>query len=135
MLRDVVLFTDAVAAVTTYLADTLGVATAKRIPNPRPDEFFRVFRAGGASRDVVIDDATIVVEAWAPTDEEADDLAQLARAHLLAIAGHTLDDGTLIYGVTEVAGPADLPDPLSAQSRSTATYQVRTRGVALDTAS
>lgn len=135
MIHDPVLFPDAAAAVTTYLADTLGVATAKRIPNPRPDQFYRVLRAGGAARDVVIDDAAIVVEAWASTDEEADDLAQLARAHLLAIASHQLDDGTLIYGVTESAGPADLPDPLSSQSRSTATYQVRVRGAALEAAS
>lgn len=135
MIRDVVVFPDAVAAVTSYLSGALGVPTSKRIPNPRPAEFYRVFRAGGTSRDVVIDDATIVVEAWAPSDEEADDLAQLARGHLLAIAGHTLDDGTLVYGATEVAAPADLPDPVSAQSRSTATYQVRVRGVSIDTAS
>lgn len=135
MIRDVIVFDDACAAVTGYLADALGVATAKRVPNPRPNQFFRVLRVGGTSRDHVIDDATVVVEAWALTDEEADDLAQLARGHLLAIANHRTDDGTLIYGVTEVAGPADLPDPLSSQARSSATYQVRTRGAAITGAS
>ena len=135
MIRDLVLFPDAVAAITTYLADATGVATAKRVPNPRPDQFYRVIRIGGTARDVVIDDATLAVEAWALTDGEADDLANLARAHLLAIANHVLDDGTVIYGVTEVAAPADLPDPTSSQSRSTATYGARIRGAALTGAS
>lgn len=131
---DPVLFLDAAAAVATHLNDTLGVATAGKVPNPRPAEFYRVLRVGGVAREKVMDDATIVVEAWAPTDEEADDLAQLARAHLLAMVNVTVAD-VLVYRVVDVAGPANLPDPLSNQSRSTATYTVTTRGFSLETAS
>lgn len=133
-MRDVVLFPDAAAAVCTLLNTTLGVTTDTKVPNPRPDEFYRVQRVGGTSREIVVDDATIVVEAWAPTDQEAADLAQLARAHLLAAQNDTYD-GTLIYRVIDVGAPGLLPDPLSGSPRSTATYQVTVRGVSLATAS
>lgn len=133
-MRDAVLFPDTAAAVCTYLNTTLGVQTSNKVPNPRPAEFYRVQRVGGTSRELVIDDATIVVEAWAPTDEEADDLAQLARAHLLAIYNDTVGE-TLLYRAVDVAAPGLLPDPISGSPRSTATYQVTARGVALDAAS
>lgn len=133
-MRDAVLFPDAVAAVCTLLRSTLGVDTDSKVPTPRPTEFYRVQRVGGTSRDVVIDDATVTVEAWAPTVEEADDLAQLARAHLRAVHNDSVD-GALLYRVIEIAGPGLLPDPISGSPRSTATYQVTVRGVALDAAS
>lgn len=133
-MRDAVLFPDTAAAVASFLNDTLGVETSNRVPNPRPAEFYRVQRVGGVSREIVIDDALILVEAWASTDGEADDLAQLARAHLLAICGDHVD-GVLLYRAVDASAPALLPDTLSGQSRSTATYQVSARGVALDTAS
>lgn len=133
-MADPVLFADAAAAVATHLSDTLGVQTCARVPNPRPAEFYRIIRVGGATRERVMDDATIVVEAWAPTDQEADDLAQLARAHLLALI-NTYVDGTLVYRVTDVAAPANFPDPISGVSRVTATYVVTTRGLVLDAAS
>lgn len=133
-MADPVLFGDAAAAVATHLNDTLGVQTCGRVPNPRPSEFYRVLRVGGVTRERVMDDATVVVEAWAPTDQEADDLAQLARAHLLALVNTDID-GTLVYRVTDVAAPSNFPDPISGVSRVTATYTVTTRGFALETAS
>lgn len=133
-MREPVLFPDAVAAVTTWLADNLGLPTCETVPNPRPDVFYRVQRVGGAARDVVVDDATIVVEAWSVSPEEAMDLAQLARAYLHALVNTYVDD-TLVYRVSDVAGPASLPDPLSNQARVTATFQVTVRGAALATVS
>lgn len=133
-MRDVVLFPDTAAAVCTHLRTTLGVDTDVKVPTDRPAEFYRVQRVGGVSREMVMDDATIVVEAWAPSEEEADDLAQLARAHLLAISNDYVGD-TLLYRCVDVAAPGLLPDPISGSPRSTATYQVTARGVALDTAS
>lgn len=133
-MRDAVLFPDVAAAVCTYLRTTLGVPTGSKVPNPRPDEFYRVQRIGGVSRSVVLDDALLVVEAWAPTDQEADDLAQLARAHLLALCSDHVGS-TLLYRATDASAPALLPDPVSGSPRSTATYQVTARGVALDAAS
>jgi hypothetical protein len=131
---DPVLFTDAAAAVASHLNTTLGVETGSRVPLPRPEEFYRVIRVGGVAREKVMDDATIVVEAWAPTDEEADDLAQLARAHLLAMVNVWVE-GTLVYRVVDIAAPANLPDPISGVSRVTATYTVTTRCLSLETAS
>lgn len=133
-MRDAVLFPDTAEAVCTYLRTTLGVATGARVPNPRPAEFYRVRRSGGSSREVVMDDAIIFVEAWAPTDQEADDLAQLARAHLLAIQGDHVGS-TLLYRAVDLSGPGLDPDPISGSARSTATYQVTARGVSLDAAS
>lgn len=129
-MRDAVLFPDAAKAVATYLNDALDVTTDIKVPNPRPATFLRVQRVGGPSREVVIDDATVVVEAWAPTDQAAENLAQLARAHLLALHGDTVGT-TLIYRCIDVGGPGRLPDPASGSPRSTATYQVTVRGAAL----
>ena len=75
-----------------------------------------------------------VVEAWAPTVEEASDLAQLARAHILATENEQ-HAGALLYRAFELGAPGDDPDPLSGDPRFTATYRVTARGVALDTAS
>jgi transposase InsO family protein len=132
--RDVVLFPDVAAVAATFLRDVLGVQTSNQPPNPRPDQFYVVRRVGGISRSVVMDDATVIVEAWALTDEEAADLAQLARAHLLAIAGDVID-GVTVWRVVDVGGPANLPDPTSGQSRMTATYQISARGSSLSAAS
>lgn len=133
-MRDVVLFPDVTEAVCSFLNDTLGVTTGATVPDPRPAEFYRVRRIGGASREVVVDDALVVLEAWAPTEQEADDLAQLARAHLLSICSDHVGS-TLLYRVTDASAPAFLPDPVSGVPRSTATYQVAARGVSLTTAS
>lgn len=132
--RDIVLFPDAAAVVADFLNTALGVQTTNVVPNERPDQFYLVRRVGGTDRDVVLDDASVIVEAWALTDEEAEDLAQLARAHLLAIAGDAIG-GTTVSRVRTIGAPANLPDPLSGQSRVTATYQFTTRGSRLEAAS
>lgn len=134
MLRTPVLFPDVAEAVATYLADVLEVDTTNVIPNPRPETFVVVQRVGGVGREVVVDDALVVVDAWSLNDGEASDLAQLARAHLLAIQNEFVGD-TLIYQVVDGSAPGRLPDPLSSHSRFTATYTVTVRGSALEPAS
>lgn len=128
MSQPVVVFPDAAAAVTGRLADLLDVPTDVRVPNPRPEEFILVRRVGGTRRDIVTDEATITIEAWAQDEAAAHDLAQLARAYVHAMAGSAEGD-VRVYRVGEFAGPASLPDPDSAQSRYTLTVTVAVRGV------
>lgn len=129
-----VFFSDTVTVVRTLLLDGLddhgygSVAVVSRVPNPRPTSFLRVFRTGGPRMNLVADDAQVTVEAWASTDTAAHDLLQAARGLIVAARG-TVVDGTTVYRVAEVSGPAWLPDPLSDQSRYTQTFTVATRGV------
>jgi hypothetical protein len=126
-MRPVVVFPDAAAVVTTYLTDALTVHVGTLIPKPRPTSFVYVRRVGGTARDVVIDDATLAVECWAATQAAAHDLAQTARAELHALAGDVVD-GVTVFRVIDIAGPADLPDPVSDQARYTFTVAVAVRG-------
>lgn len=136
-MSEVVVFPDAVALTLTYLASVLpehgyDVPTCQRVPNPRPAVFVRVLRVGGPRLNLVVDAATLTVEAWAADDDDAMALAQLTRALLHAMAGTTVD-GVAIYRVQEFAGPAMQPDAVSDQPRAVATYSVETRGAAVPT--
>lgn len=94
------------------------------IPKQRPPEFLLVLSGGGTQRDLVVDNPTIIVEAWADRPSRAIELAQAARGLM-----HWFTDinGTPVYNVSEFAAPGDLPDPLSHQARYTATYSVPMR--------
>lgn len=102
------------------------LSTVNRIPNPRPAEFVRVLGVGGVTRDRVTDVPTLAVEAWASTRSRAAELAQQVRAIMHSLEGASTA-GYAVLEVTEFAGPADLPDPLSDQHRYTATYAVAIR--------
>lgn len=125
-----VLFPDTAAAAAAYLDSVLSVAVVTHVPNPRPDEFVTLRRTGGPRETLVSDGAQITVESWGPDDETAHDNAQTARAYLHAAAG-TVIEGVQFYRVDELAGPVNLPDPESAQSRFTFTVIVGARGAAL----
>lgn len=129
-MREAVAFPDATAVICEYLRDVTGKTTGNKVPNPRLDEFYVVQRVGGVRRSIVLDDATLVVEAWALTDQAAMDLAELARAHLSAICGDFVG-AELVYRVTEGGGVGNLPDPLSNHSRVTFTVVATVRGAAL----
>ncbi len=130
-----ILFPDAAAAAIGALNAQLGalgftgVPVRSRVPNPRPTRFLLVFRTGGPAVNVVTDAAQLTVEAWATSDVEAHDLAQVARAIVTGIEG-TVTGGVTVYGVDELGGPGYLPDPVSAQSRFTFTVTVHVRGAA-----
>lgn len=126
-MNDLVVFPDAAALVAGHLATSLGVSTAGKVPNPRPEEFIVVRRVGGPRRNVVTDEATLTVECWSDSDEAAHDLAQLARATIHQMVGEMFDD-TPVYRVTEFSGPVHLPDPTSTQPRYTFTVAVAMRG-------
>lgn len=102
------------------------LVTTNRTPDPRPAEFVKVILVGGVRRDRVTDVPTLAVEAWASTRVRAAALAQEVRAIMASLEGATMA-GYSIQDVDEYAGPGDLPDPLSGQSRYTATYAVPIR--------
>ncbi len=114
------------AAVSPYGVDA---PVSTQIPNPRPPKFVRLFRTGGPSRDVVVDDAQVTFECWANSDTDAADMALVVRAVILAVA-NTDAGGDLLYRAREFSGPARLPDE-SGQHRYSWTVQVSTRGVPL----
>lgn len=122
-----IVFPDAVEVVCDHLRTELDpTPVVSRVPTTRPAAFVRVMRVGGVRRNLVTDEATLTVEAWAASEQAAHDLAQLARAHIYAMPG----DGD-VYRVTEFSGPALLPDPLSDQPRYSLTVAVATVGAAV----
>lgn len=132
-MSDSVLFTDAAALVIDELRAALeerdnDAAVGHSAPNPRPPAgFVLVRRVGGLRRDLVTDEPMLVIEAWHPSAATAHDLIQTARLVVHAMHGRAVD-GVPVYRVTEVSGPAFLPDPLSDQPRYTMTVQVAVRG-------
>jgi hypothetical protein len=124
-----VTFPDAVALLIDYLNDNIVEPVVHRIPNPRPATFVTVRRTGGPKRNLVTDQAQVTVESWAASDEDAHDLAQEVRALLNDLGdGVKSLDGVAVYRCDELAGPADLPDPLSDQARFTQSFSVALRG-------
>lgn len=128
-MRPLVRFTNAVHVVGEYLKGVMPDETiGQRVPNPRPDRFVTLRRVGGVRRSLVSDAATITYECWGASEDDAAQLAQDVRMWLLAMPGHIFDDDRPVYSVTEVAGPAHLPDPRSAQARHVGTASVHLRG-------
>jgi hypothetical protein len=132
---ELITFPDATAVVLSAM-EVLDVATRDRVPTDRDllndllaevNTFVLCRRVGGPSRDRVVDDASVTLEAWAPTPEVAHDLLQDARAVLHSLPG-TVVDGVPVYQVQEFAGPAFLADPISDHPRYTLTASVSLRG-------
>jgi hypothetical protein len=121
-----IVFPDATATVITGLDAALTEPVSSRVPNPRPATFVTVQRAGGPRRNIVTDEATLIVESWAATPAAAHDLAQNARATIHALLGTSVD-GVRILRTEETSGPAYLPDPDSQQARYTQTFSVALR--------
>ena len=120
-------FLDVPLLVCAYLrASSLltGLYVGTNVPPTRPAEFFRVLRTGGAKETLRSEAAQITVEAWAQTEARASDLLSTARAILNAADAQ-------LFGVREFSGPANLPDPTTAQIRFTMSFQIRARGTAV----
>lgn len=137
---EVIVFPDATLLFADYLRDELadrgytGLHVGTRIPNPRPAQFVRVLRTGGTQRNVIVDETQLTVECWASSEKAAQDMAQLARALIVAARGQVLD-GTPVYRVVDITGPGSLPsgpvhtpDPLSGQERYSFSMLVACRG-------
>jgi hypothetical protein len=120
-------FGDAAGLAITVAEAAVTPPVSGDVPNPRPDRFATITRHGGVSRHRLIDEATLVIEAWGATPADAHDLAQAIRSALFAASG-TEVDGWTIYQVEDSAGPGDLPDPHSDQPRVTTTMVFPVRG-------
>lgn len=101
---------DLEAAACAYLAEHVGV-TATSVLNPRPpdDTFLRITRAGGQGRNLVQSDIRLLVEAWAPDEVDAFNLARLAYAHLWAAQFGRI--GEVLVMAIELTEPTNYPDP------------------------
>lgn len=119
-------FPDAEAAVRAYLLPGIrgrypGLILATRVPDPRPAKWLRIMRTGGPRESMFVDRPQITLEAWAGNEGDAANLLEDARALLNAANGQ-------LFGVEELGGPANLPDPTTAQIRYTMTLWIRIRG-------
>lgn len=118
-------FPDAETEVRAYLRPFFpGLRISSRVPDPRPAAWLRIMRTGGQRETIVSDRPQITMEAWAATETEAVELLGNARAYINAADGR-------IFGVVEISGPANLPDPTTAQIRYTMSVWIRIRGQAI----
>lgn len=60
-----------IVEVVKVLGDAMGVNVSTRVPNPRPNRFVRVTRAGGR-RDYGIDHMLLIVECWSKNEGQAE---------------------------------------------------------------
>lgn len=129
-----IVFPDGAALVAGWLRSTLpgyGVngPVVTDIPNPRPATFTRVERLGGVDRNLVTDAPTLDIQRWDPDKHSAMADLQIIRGllHDLARSGQTID-GTPVYRVVEIQGPASQQDPASKSPRATWVAEVWLRG-------
>lgn len=121
-------FPDSAAAVISVVDAAVAEPVRSRPPNPRPAAFVTVRRVGGVRRNLVVDEATLSVEAWAATEQAAHDLAQQARAAIHAAQGTVVAGYGTCYRSDEVGGPVWDPDPESEQARYSFSVSVAFRG-------
>lgn len=128
MTDEEVTFADAVDVAVTVLNDAIGAPPAHGlVPNPRPARFYRVRRFGGPRQNRVTDGAQLRVESWGTDDTDASDMAETAR-HALHAASGTVVNGTTVYLVEELSGPAEMPDLESTQPRVIQNFVFPCRG-------
>lgn len=130
-MAEAIAFPDAEAVAYSWLtaqlaarSDTAAVGTMK--PGDGTTRFVRVLRVGGPRRNMVQDDAMVVFDCYDAEQVDASNLATLVRALVGAMVGETVD-GHMVYDVTEVGGPANLPDEFG-NPRYTYTAQILLRG-------
>lgn len=102
--------TSPLAEAIRVLRDGTGLPVSVTVPNPRPNRFLRVTRAGGR-RDRSVDHMLLIVECWAADSVQAEQDA-IAVHTLLLLAPDGSDVITAFTGATIV----DFPDPDPAVS-------------------
>lgn len=124
---------DAAALVAAHLRSVLpgyGVTgpVVTRVPNPRPARWTLCRRIGGVARNVVVDGPMLDVQRWIDDDEhQAMDDLQVIRAVIRSLPGQVVD-GTQVYRVIEIQGPAMQDDTASQTRRATYVAEVLIRG-------
>lgn len=108
MTLPVVVFPDLELWATGYLRTALG-AEADHVGNQDDTSAAKrvvVRRDGGPQLSPVTEDARLGVRVFAPTEQEATDLARLTQAHLAASVGQGP-----VRRYRGLSGPSALPDP------------------------
>lgn len=100
------------------------VFVGNAVPKQRRDRMVIVRRDGG-NRAGHRDNARVGLNVWAPTEQEATDLARLVAALMYA-----LPTGAPILAVTQLSGPTPIAEE-SKQSRRYLVFEVATRGTSL----
>lgn len=127
-----VIFGDVVELVIAYLAEhapDLIVGTEFKKPTSKPT--VTINRSGGPQSLRVADQAYVSFDVWAPSTwnglADAHDVAQTVRSIVGSMTGAVVN-GTPIYRVSELAGPARLPSPDRETDRWTFALAVTFRG-------
>jgi hypothetical protein len=118
-------FPDIEELLTAYLGAALGVPAGTR--SSTADTYLRILRTGGPAPTRVTDSPQVTVEAYDPLESGALRLLGSARRELADLPGTELA-GWSVKSVTEMGGPANLPDPNSTSKRYTMTAVVQIRG-------
>lgn len=66
-------------------ASGVGAPAFYSVPSERPEAFATVELTGGARRSVALEDARLAVQCWGPTRRAALELAEAAKAAVLAM--------------------------------------------------
>jgi hypothetical protein len=116
-------FPDVENDVRLFAAGFVTVPVKIIVPNPRPDDFIRVWRTGGSAVNRILDAPLITAESWGSTGKIALDNLNLVREGMFN--GYTAMH--LVRGVEEVTGPYYDPDPVSGTERYSLTWRLMVR--------
>ena len=101
------------------------VAVTAKVPNPRPERLVRLTRVGGPATSRIVDTPLLLLEAWAPTEKETQELLNDARALVLRTGRHM--PGLFVRRAAEVGGPSMDPDPDTDSPRWRCTVELTVR--------
>lgn len=119
-------YPDIIALLRAYLLPIVSVPVASRVPDPRPAQWVQLRRVGGTQQRPVRDQPRVDAIAWADSDPDAWDLAELVRRSVHGLTG-TTTLGPVVYRVDETLGPRQLDDELTGSPRVWATYSISIR--------
>lgn len=118
-------FPDIEDLLSTHLGTALGVPVGTRMASV--STFVRILRTGGPAPTRVTDSPQVTIEAYHPRESGALALMGQARRVLADLPGTELD-GWAVKSVTELGGPANLPNPTTESHRYTYSAVVQIRG-------
>lgn len=119
------MFLDIEGEYVSIIRQQVRVDAATVVPDPRPTEFVKVERVGGTA-DIVTDEPMVTFFVWGESWASAHDLAQLVRQRVMSV--FQLDQGVVVYSVTEVGGLSRAPDGPDGSPCYQLTIQSKLRG-------
>ena len=119
------MFLDIEGEYVSIIRQQVRVDAATVVPDPRPTEFVKVERVGGTV-DIVTDEPMVTFFVWGESWASAHDLAQLVRQRIMSV--FQLDQGVVVYSVTEVGGLSRAPDGPDGSPCYQFTIQSKLRG-------